>query len=68
MPPVPAAEMREMKMFKVTKVEIATGNETNFGCGYSEEDVKAITKGYKFNGLFYERKNGKFIYIVDEQR
>lgn len=57
-----------MKMFKVTKVEIATGSETNYGCGYNEEDVKAITKGYKFNGLFYERKNGKFIYIVDEQR
>ena len=55
-------------MFKVTKVEIATGNETNYGGGYNEEDVKAITKGYKFNGLFYERKNGKFIYIIDEQR
>lgn len=55
-------------MFKVTKVEIATGSETNYGCGYSEEDVKAITKGYTFNGLFYERKNGKFIYIIDEQR
>ena len=26
--------------------------------------VKVITKGYKFNGLFYERKNSNIIYDV----
>lgn len=51
--------------YEVIKVEIATGKEQNMGT-WGEDDVKAITQGYKFNGLFYERKNGKNIYIVNE--
>ena len=51
--------------YEVTKIEIETGREYNMG-KYDEADVKEITKGYKFNGLFYERKNGKNIYIVNE--
>lgn len=53
-------------MYNVTKIDSKTGNETNLGSGYSEADVKAITKGYTFNGLFYERKNSKWMYIVEE--
>ena len=50
----------------VKKIEIATENEINYGSGYTEEEVKQITKGYTNNGLFYERKNGKHIIIVEE--
>ena len=57
-----------MKNYSVKKIEIATENEINFGSGYTEEEeeVKQITKGYTNNGLFYERKNGKHIIIVEE--
>lgn len=51
--------------FSIKKIEIATGKETDYGSGYSEEDVKQLTKGYTNNGLFYERKNGKCIFIVE---
>lgn len=33
----------------------------------NNQDIKEITKGYKFNGLFYERKNSKYIFIVNKQ-
>lgn len=49
---------------RVTRIEIATEIESNYGfC--TEEDIKLITRGYVFNGLFYERKNGKYIFIVE---
>ena len=50
-------------MKELIKIEIATDKETSYG-KLSEEDIKAVTAGYKFNGLFYERKNGKYIFIV----
>lgn len=53
--------------YTITKIEIATEKEFDYGGGYTEEDVKAITKGYKFNGMWYERKNGKYMFIVDQQ-
>lgn len=54
------------KHYIITKVEIATGKETIYDG--TEEDVKAITKGYKLNETFgyYERKNGKYMFFVDE--
>jgi hypothetical protein len=52
--------------YNITKIDCNTENEINMGNGYTEEDVKAITKGYTFNGLFYERKNSKWMYIVEE--
>ena len=55
-----------MKNYSIKKIEIATENEINYGSGYTEEEVKQITKGYTNNGLFYERKNGKHIIIVEE--
>lgn len=52
-----------MKRYKVEKVD---ENKTiDYGV-YDEGDVKLITRGYKFNGLFYERKNSNSIYIVTE--
>lgn len=51
--------------FEIVRIEIATGKEYNMGI-YSEEDMKDIVRGFKFNGLFYERKNGKSIYVVTE--
>ena len=58
-----------MKYYKVTRVEIATEEETNYGGGYTMEDVRDITAGYKPNKDFgyYERKNGKYIFFVDEE-
>lgn len=53
------------KMYKVTKINIKTNEESNYGGGYTEEDVKLITKGYTYNGLFYERKNSNYIFIVE---
>ena len=53
------------KYFSIKKIEIATEKEIDFGSGYTEEDVKQMTKGYTNNGLFYERKNGKYIIIVE---
>lgn len=55
-----------MKNYSIKKIEIATEKEFDLGSGYTEEDVKQITKGYTNNGLFYERKNGKHIIIVEE--
>lgn len=54
-----------MKDYKVTRIELVTEKESDFGV-LNEEDVKLVTKGYTYNGLFYERKNGKYIFIVEE--
>ena len=56
-----------MTTYKITKINVETEEEIIYGCGYTEEDVKDIVKGYKFNGLFYERANGKYIFIVDAE-
>lgn len=56
--------------YKVTKIEIATERETNYGGGYTMEDVKAICAGYHPNEDFpemWERANGKYIYFVDAE-
>lgn len=52
---------------KIIKVDIRTEKEINYGSGYTQEDVRAITKGYTYNGLFYERANSNYIYIVEEE-
>lgn len=54
-----------MKKYSVTKMSI-DGAEINYGGGYSEEDVKSITRGYKFNGVFYDRKGSRWFYVVSE--
>lgn len=53
-----------MEKYKVEKYNPKTDSFQNLGGGYTEDDVKAITKGYKFNGLFYERKGTETFYIV----
>lgn len=67
-PRVKKVRKKMAKYYRVVKVEINTGKETNYGGGYTEEDVKAITKGYTINKEFgyYERKNGKYMFFVDE--
>lgn len=50
---------------KIKKINILTGAETNYGEGYDENDIRQITSGYVFNGLFYERKNSNYIFIVE---
>lgn len=51
-------------MYKVEKVNIESGRTFDYGMMSDIKEV--IPKGYTFNGLFYERKNGKDIYIVTE--
>lgn len=55
-----------MDKYSITKIDTTTEKETNYGSGYSQEDVSDITRGYVFNGLFYERKNSKYIFVVSE--
>lgn len=54
-------------LYKVTKVDSKTGKETNYGGGYTEEDVKDITRGYKYNGLFYERIGSRYFFMVNDE-
>ena len=56
------------KTYTITKIDSATGTEKNYGGGWTEEDVKTITKGYTFNGLFYDRKGSKYFFDVEEER
>lgn len=52
--------------YKVEKYDPKTGKFQNCGI-YTEEDVKIITRGYRFNGLFYERKGTMIFYIVSAE-
>lgn len=56
------------KTYIVTKIDSTTEKETKYGGGWTEEDVKAITKGYTFNGLFYDRKGSKYFFDVEEEK
>ena len=49
-------------MYKVEKVNIETEETYNYGTMMDYKE--AIPKNYTFNGLFWERKNSKYIYIV----
>lgn len=51
----------------IKKINTLTEVETNYGGGYDENDIKQITRGYTFNGLFYERKNSNYIYVVEAE-
>ncbi len=53
--------------YRITKVNYITEKEQNYGGGYTAEDVKSITKGYHFNGCFYNRVGSKYFYIVEEE-
>lgn len=50
--------------YRIEKYNPRLNNWESFGGGYSEEEVKEITKGYKDNGLFYERQGSRVIFIV----
>ena len=51
-------------MYKVEKINIET--EQVFDCGTMVNYRDVIPKNYSNNGLFWERKNSKYIYIVTE--
>ena len=50
---------------KITKID-SNGKEYNYATGYNDA-YEVIPKNYKFNGLFYEAKGTKTIYIVEEE-
>lgn len=54
-----------MKLYKITKIDSITEKEWDMGTwGY--DDMKLITRGYVFNGCFYDRKGSRYFYIVEE--
>ena len=54
-----------MKFYKVTKYDGKKEEWYDLGI-CPEEDVKAITKGYPFDGMVYTRKNSMTMFIVEE--
>jgi hypothetical protein len=50
---------------KVIKIN-SDGTQINYGKGYKDA-YEVIPKSYKFNGMFYESKNSKCIYVVEEE-
>ena len=53
-------------MYEVIKINCRTGEEINYGKYSDYDDVKLITKGYTFNGCFYNRKSSAWMFIVNE--
>ena len=51
--------------YRVIKVNGENGEEINYGT-MCEEDMKLTTKGYSFDGIFYNRKGSKYFFIVVE--
>lgn len=49
----------------IKKINVETEQEINYGGGFTEKEIKEITKGYTFNGFFYERQNSKYIFYVE---
>lgn len=47
---------------KITKID---GNGIEYNYGHYEDIHDVIPKSYHFNGLFYERKDTKTIYVVE---
>ena len=64
-----------MTKYKVEKFDSKTEKFVDFGGGYTEEDVKEITKGYKETTelartsiRFFQRKNCRYVYMVTAER
>jgi len=57
-----------MTTYKILKIDTTTEKQNDLGGGYSREDVNTITRGYTDNGLFWERANSKYIFIVKEEK
>lgn len=57
-----------MKYYQVIKINSRTEEKSNYGIN-SEDDMKAITKGYqqdKSTINLYNQKNSKFFFIIEE--
>lgn len=52
-----------MELYNIWKYEPKSNKWIDLG-KYPKNDIKVITKGYKFNGLFYERKNSMIMFDV----
>ncbi len=54
----------EFMHYQVLKVNSETAEEFDFGLHSDFADVLAITRGYRYNGIFFTRKGCKWFYIV----
>lgn len=52
--------------YRIEKANIKDGKWTDLGT-YDEQDKNIIIRGYRFNGMFYEKKNSNTIYTVTEE-
>lgn len=50
--------------YQIIKVNSHTAEEIDFGLRSDFGDVLRITRGYRYNGIFFTRKNCKWFYIV----
>lgn len=64
-----------MTRYNITKYDDKTGKLVDMGGGYTEEDVKAITRGYKettelarTSCRFFQRKNCRYCYMAQAER
>ena len=53
------------RFYKVIKINLNSQETLDYGI-MNENDMKSTTQGYKSNGMFYERSNGRYIFIVEE--
>ena len=53
-----------MRYFNIRKINFVTEETINYGI-HPEYDLPHILRGYKFNGLFYDRKNSNWFFVVD---
>ena len=49
---------------KLSKVDAKTDKTSDYG-KTTWEDIAQITKGYAWNGLFFNRKNSSIFYTID---
>ena len=56
-------DIKNDAMYEATKFDTKTNKTTEYG-EMIGADVKLLVKGYKYNGLFWERKKGKIGYEI----
>lgn len=50
---------------KVKKVNVEDESVIDYGGGYDDDDVKLLTKGFVYNGLFYTSMDSPYFFIVE---
>lgn len=57
-----------MRLQKIREINLKNNKEYDFGY-MNEKELRILTKGYTYNELgYYERKNGKYRYIVEDTK